>query len=67
MITKPSSEELLKKVNDRYQLVTIIARRSRQLIDGDEAKVNTKEKSPLTIASLEFAKGEFDILKDDEK
>lgn len=67
MITKPSTEELLEKTNDRYELVTIISKRARQLIDGAEAMIDTNEESKLTIASMEFDEGKYQVKNSDEE
>ena len=64
MLNKPNPEELLPKVANRYELVNVIAKRARQLADGDEPKVKTNELSKVTIASLEFAKDELQLIKE---
>lgn len=64
MLNKPSPEEMLPKVENRYELVNVIAKRARQLANGDTPKIKTKELSKVTIASLEFAKDELKIIND---
>ena len=66
MLNKPNPEELLPKVSNRYELVNVIAKRARQLAEGDEPKIKTKELSKITIASLEFAKDELKLLSSEE-
>lgn len=63
MINKPSASELLDKAENRYELSNAIARRARQLIDGKEVLIKTKEHSPITIASLEFKEEKVKIVK----
>jgi DNA-directed RNA polymerase subunit omega len=46
----PSVVDLLKIVNNRYALITIVAKRARQLIDGDEPLVDIDSTKPVTIA-----------------
>lgn len=64
MLNKPDPEELLPKVENRYELVNVIAKRARQLAGGAETKIKTKELSKVTIASLEFAKDELKLIKE---
>ena len=44
-------------VNSRYSIVLATAKRARQLIAGEEAYVNAKGKTPLSIAVEEISKG----------
>ena len=57
MIVKPTVNELLEKVDNRYELVIATARRARQIADGAEPKTNVKEESPVTLAANEIAEG----------
>ena len=63
MLVKPKTEDLLKKVDNRYELVIAISKRGRQIIDGSEPLVEVKsdEKSELTVAALELEKNKFKI------
>ena len=63
MINKPSTEELLTKSINRYDLVSAISKRARELRDGKEKLVETDEPSKVTIASLELKEGKIHILK----
>lgn len=63
MINKPSTEELLTKSINRYDLVSAISKRARQLQDGQEKLVETEEPSKVTIASLEMKEGKINIIK----
>ena len=67
MIVRPSANELVEKVENRYELSNIIAKRSRQIQSGAEPKVNTKEKSTVTIASLEFEKDMFYVIDNNKQ
>ena len=64
MLNKPNPEEMLPKVANRYELVNVIAKRARQLADGDEPKIKSNELSKVTIASLEFAQDELQLIKE---
>lgn len=63
MINKPSTEELLTKSINRYDLVSAISKRARELQDGKEALVETDEPSKVTVASLEVKEGKVQIIK----
>ncbi len=53
MNQKPTIENLLDKVDCKYTLVIVAARRARQLIkEGD-----VKEKNPITVAVEEINEG----------
>ena len=55
-----------KVVNSRYSIVMAIAKRARQIIDGDEPLVYASIDKPLTIAVEELNKGEIKILSEEE-
>ena len=55
-----------KVVNSRYSIVMAIAKRARQIIDGDEPLVYAAIDKPLSIAVEELNKGEIKILSEDE-
>ena len=63
MLVKPKTEDLLKKVDNRYELVIAISRRGRQIINGSNPLVESSkdEKSELTIAALELEKSKFKV------
>lgn len=53
----PSIVELLTKVDNRYTLVTMTAKRARQLIEGEEPLVRVTSTKPVTIATNEVNEG----------
>ena len=58
-----------KVVNSRYSIVLATAKRARQLIDGNDALVDTGKKKgekPLSIAVDELYSGKVKIIGDDE-
>lgn len=67
MIAKPTTKELLRRVSNEFELVTIISKRARQLVNGEKPLVETNEMSPVTIASLEFDEEKYDVKKDTKK
>ena len=66
MMVKPTVNELLDKVSDRYQLVLVTSKRARQLAEGAEPLTNKKEDSFVTLAAQEIAEGKVDKLEDEE-
>ena len=53
-------------VSSRYSIVMAIAKRARQLIDGDEPMVNSAVDKPLSIAVEELNQGKIKILSEEE-
>ena len=54
----PSINEVLDKIDNRYYLVGTVAKRAREIIDGAEVYVSTKNtdnNKPVTIATQEVA------------
>lgn len=66
MMVKPTVNELLDKIEDRYQLVIVTSKRARQLADGAEALTDKKEDSFVTLAADEIAEGKVEIAEEDE-
>ena len=57
MMVAPTVTDLLKKVEDRYELVAITSKRARQIALGDTVLTNSEERSPVTLAAIEIAEG----------
>lgn len=66
MMVEPSVTELLKKVDNRYELVVMTAKRARQLSKGDKPLTNKREESTVTLAADEIAEGKVLICKEEE-
>ena len=45
MMVKPTVNELLEKVDDRYRLVVVTSKRARQLAEGAEPLTDKKEEN----------------------
>ncbi len=56
---EPSIDHLLEKVESRYMLVTIISKRAREIVAGDDIMVETEDKKPINIAIQEFDEGKI--------
>ncbi len=72
----PSYSDLIEAVNtdtegeacavsSRYSIVMAIAKRARQIIDGDEPMIEATIDKPLSVAVEEMSRGEVKILYDD--
>lgn len=57
MMVKPSVQELLEKIDNRYRLVVVTSKRARQIVNGDICMTKVREKSPVTLAANEIAEG----------
>ena len=65
MMVKPSVTELLTKVNNRFELVVMTAKRARQLSKGDKPLTNKQEDSTVTLAADEIAEGQVTIVEEE--
>lgn len=61
MMVKPTVKELLTKVDNRFALVSVTAKRARQIAQGDTLLIDTDEEAPVTIAANEIAEGKVFI------
>ena len=57
MIIKPTVTDLLEIVNNRFELVSVISKRARQIASGSMPLVKSDEKSSVTVAANEIAEG----------
>lgn len=55
MLVKPPLEELLPKVESRYTLAMLVAKRTRQLVDGAQPMVDSETTNLVTLACEEIA------------
>ncbi|MGL4847956.1 MAG: DNA-directed RNA polymerase subunit omega [Clostridium sp.] len=63
----PSVDDLLKKVEERYTLVTLTSKRARQIIAGSTPLSDVKSNKPLTIAINEVNEDAFEFELPEEK
>lgn len=61
MMVKPTTAELLEKVDSKFRLVIATAKRARQIADGDEKLTEADEESPVTLAANEISEGKVEI------
>ena len=50
MLVKPTVTDLLKKVDNRYSLVIMTAKRARQIASGSRPMTDADDKSPVSLA-----------------
>ena len=55
MLVKPPLEQLLPKVESRYTLAMLVAKRTRQLVDGAQPMVDSDSPNLVTLACEEIA------------
>ena len=65
MIINPTVTDLLKVVDNRYELVITAAKRARQISNGSAPLTKVKEKSVVTIAANEIAAGKVGVVKEE--
>ena len=58
---KPSINEVLAKIDNRYYLVGTVAKRAREIVDGSESYVDSKvnKGKPVMLATEEIAEGKI--------
>ncbi|KHO62618.1 DNA-directed RNA polymerase subunit omega [Thermoanaerobacter sp. YS13] len=57
MILYPSIVDLMEKVDSKYTLCSLVAKRARQIIAGDTKLLDIDSDKPVTIATEEVNKG----------
>lgn len=58
---KPSINEVLAKIDNRYYLVGTVAKRAREIVDGSESYVESKinKGKPVMLATEEISEGKI--------
>ena len=59
MLIKPTLESLMTKVDSKYTLVTLAAKRARLVTDGDEPLVDVDTTKVVSIAMEEIDQGKI--------
>nr|WP_321138173.1 DNA-directed RNA polymerase subunit omega [Peptoniphilus sp.] len=49
--------EISKITDSRYQLATLVSNRAREIVDGDEALIDTDLENPVSISIEEIYEG----------
>lgn len=55
----PSLDVLVKKVDSKYTLVVLSAKRAREIMSGTAPLVESKSNKPVTVALEEVAEGKI--------
>jgi len=58
---KPSIDELIEKVGNRYALCIVAAKRARHIIDGEDDSIDFEVEKPLSLAIEEIMDGEVEV------
>ncbi len=53
----PSLDVLVDKVDSKYTLVVLAAKRAREIMNGEDALVDSKSNKPVTVALEEVSQG----------
>ena len=62
MMVKPTVVELLKRVDNRFELVIAVSKRARQIAAGSEILTDVDEEAPVTLAANEIAEGKGKVV-----
>lgn len=63
----PTLKELLEKVDSKYTLVVAVAKRARQIVDGQPKLTRATSNKPVTIAVHEIAEGKIGYERNTQK
>lgn len=66
---KPSLNDIVKKIDNRYYLIATVSKRAREIVNGEEPLVNIKStEKPVVVASEEIINGKvgYRLLTDEE-
>jgi len=63
MLVKPPLEKLLPKVDNRYTLSLLIAKRVRQLVDGGQPLLESDTPNLVTLACEELASNRISLVR----
>lgn len=55
----PSLDVLVQKVDSKYTLVVLAAKRAREIMDGQQPLAESKSNKPVTVALEEVAQGKI--------
>ena len=64
MLVKPTVLDLLNKVDNRFELVTMTAKRARQIAAGSVPLTKKEEPSPVSLAADEINEGKVVAVED---
>ena len=62
MMVKPSITDLLKIIDNRFELIVATSKRARQIADGSTPLTKVEEESVVTLAVNEIAEGKVTVI-----
>ncbi|KUO71802.1 MAG: hypothetical protein APF77_16975 [Clostridia bacterium BRH_c25] len=60
---KPTTKELMKKVDSTYTLCNIVGKRARQLVEGAYQLTECNSAKPVSIAAKEVCEGKITYVR----
>ena len=60
---KPTTSELMKRVDSTYTLCNVIGKRARQLVDGAHSLTGCNSGKPVSIATDELSEGKLTYVR----
>lgn len=66
MMIEPPLRKLEEKVDSKYTLVTLAAKRAREIIDGSPTSVPKTVQKPVSVAMHEIASGDVSYIRTQE-
>ena len=67
MLVKPAVTDLLKIMDDRFELITVTSKRARQIAQGAPVLTyHPEDKSPFTLAVWEVSEGKVKLADNQE-
>ena len=63
MLVKPPLEKLLPKVDNRYVLAILVAKRARQLVDGAQPLMESDSPNLVTVACEELSSNRITLVR----
>ena len=64
MMVEPPIDKLIEKVDCRYALACVIAKRARQLIGHESEYLNNSGLKPISLAAKELYEGKIKVQRD---
>ena len=60
---KPTTSELMKRVDSTYTLCNVVGKRARQLVDGAHPLTGSSSGKPVSIATNELTEGKLTYVR----
>lgn len=63
---RPSVQDMKTLISSRYSIVIAVSKRAREIVNGDEARIETDSIKPVSIATQEIFSGKVICEEDNE-